>query len=177
MSHYNFGVRKNTCSHHEDIGGQERFGKLTRTYYKGAAAAILVFDVTRHNTFESITKWKADIDSKVMLQDGSPVPCILVANKIDLNNPAITTKQAHDYCRQNQFAGFFETSVKLSMGILESIEFLLDILVDKEFASLLIETGDFVVIDSNDVGSVKMEDLMQMKKKRTCSSCSSISSL
>ncbi len=136
-----------------------------------------MYDVTRHSTFESITKWKADIDSKLMLKDGSPVPCILLANKIDLANHAITTQQAHDYCRQNQFAGFFEASVKASIGIQESIEFLLSILVNEEFANSLLESGDFVVIDSNDVGCVKMEDLKKNKKGACSSSCSSISSL
>lgn len=55
---------------------------MTRVYYKGAMGALIVFDVSRAPTFEAVTRWKADIDSKVLLPDGSPVPCLLVANKV-----------------------------------------------------------------------------------------------
>jgi small GTP-binding protein len=42
-----------------DIAGQERFGNMTRVYYKEAVGAFVVFDVTRVGTFEAVAKWKA----------------------------------------------------------------------------------------------------------------------
>ena len=67
-----------------DIGGQERFGNMTRVYYREAVGAIIVFDLTRHGTLETVKKWKADIDAKVRLQDAyeTPIPVILLANKV-----------------------------------------------------------------------------------------------
>ena len=62
--------------------GQERFGNMTRVYYKEAVGCFVVFDVTRASTFEAVQKWKNDLDSKVQLADGSPVPCVLLANKV-----------------------------------------------------------------------------------------------
>lgn len=62
--------------------GQERFGNMTRVYYKEAVGAFIVFDVTRTATFDAVIKWKQDLDSKVQLPDGSPIPCILLANKV-----------------------------------------------------------------------------------------------
>lgn len=62
--------------------GQERFGNMTRVYYKEAVGAFIVFDVTRSSTFESVAKWKQDLDTKVQLPDGSPIPCVLLANKV-----------------------------------------------------------------------------------------------
>lgn len=62
--------------------GQERFGNMTRVYYKEAVGAFIVFDVTRNSTFEAVAKWKQDLDSKVQLPDGSPIPCVLLANKV-----------------------------------------------------------------------------------------------
>ena len=47
------------------FAGQERFGNMTRVYYKEAVAAMIVFDVTRVATFEAVQKWKKDIDDKV----------------------------------------------------------------------------------------------------------------
>lgn len=65
-----------------DIAGQERFGNMTRVYYKEAVGAFIVYDVTRNATFDCVSKWKQDLDSKVQLPDGSPIPCILLANKV-----------------------------------------------------------------------------------------------
>lgn len=62
--------------------GQERFGNMTRVYYKEAVGAFIVFDVTRASTFDAVHKWKTDLDNKVQLIDGSPVPCVLLANKV-----------------------------------------------------------------------------------------------
>lgn len=72
-----------------DIAGQERFGNMTRVYYKEAFGAIVVYDVTRPQTFEGVTKWKNDIDAKVALPDawgGGQIPVILLANKASSNS-------------------------------------------------------------------------------------------
>lgn len=45
--------------------GQERHGNMTRVYYREAAGALVVFDVTRASTFDAVLKWKDDLDSKV----------------------------------------------------------------------------------------------------------------
>lgn len=55
---------------------------MTRVYYKEAVGAFIVFDVTRASTFDSVANWKADLDSKVQLPDGSSIPCVLLANKV-----------------------------------------------------------------------------------------------
>lgn len=57
---------------------------MTRVYYKEAVGCFIVFDVTRASTFDAVVKWKTDLDSKVQLADGSPVPCVLLANKVRL---------------------------------------------------------------------------------------------
>lgn len=41
-----------------------------------------MFDVTRASTFEAVQKWKNDLDNKVILPNGSPVPVVLLANKV-----------------------------------------------------------------------------------------------
>lgn len=55
---------------------------MTRVYYKEAVGAFIVFDVSRVATFDAVVKWKNDLDAKVQLPDGSPIPCILLANKV-----------------------------------------------------------------------------------------------
>ncbi len=66
----------------KDIAGNERFGKMTRVYYKDAVGCFIVFDATRRSTFEGVSIWKTDLDNKVQLPDGSPVPCVLLGNKV-----------------------------------------------------------------------------------------------
>lgn len=55
---------------------------MTRVYYKDAHACLVMFDLTQKNTFQNSVKWKRDLDQKCNLKDGSPVPCLLLANKV-----------------------------------------------------------------------------------------------
>ena len=65
-----------------DTAGQERFRSITNAYYKGAKGALLVYDVTRRETFENINKWVPELK-----QTGDKdVTIILVGNKTDLEN-------------------------------------------------------------------------------------------
>lgn len=54
---------------------------MTRVYYKGAAACVIMFDLTSQQTFNSTVKWKKDLDTKCTLPNGQTIPCILVGNK------------------------------------------------------------------------------------------------
>jgi small GTP-binding protein len=69
-----------------DVAGHERFGTMTRVYYRYAIAAIIVFDVTRPATFEAVLKWRDDVNSKVVLPNGEQIPILLLANKCDLQD-------------------------------------------------------------------------------------------
>ncbi|KAM4698895.1 ras-related protein Rab-38 [Discoglossus pictus] len=105
-----------------DIAGQERFGNMTRVYYREAVGAFIVFDVTRPATFEAVTKWKEDLDSKLTLSNGTPVSAVLLANKCDqgkdgLKNNCIKMDQ---FCKEHGFVGWFETSAKENINIDEA---------------------------------------------------------
>ncbi|XP_043466865.1 ras-related protein Rab-32 isoform X6 [Leptopilina heterotoma] len=111
-----------------DIAGQERFGNMTRVYYKEAVGAFIVFDVTRSATLEAVVKWKQDLDSKVQLPDGSPIPCVLLANKCDQQKEGLvnTPTKMDEYCKEKNFAGWFETSAKENINIEEAARFLVN---------------------------------------------------
>lgn len=103
-----------------DIAGQERFGNMTRVYYKEAVGAMIVFDVTRVSTFEAVAKWKADIDAKVTYgPDEKPIPVVLLANKCDLAKEGFvkTANEMDKYVKDNGFLNWFETSAKDNINI------------------------------------------------------------
>lgn len=105
-----------------DVAGHERFGSMTRVYYKFATAAAVVFDLTRPSTLESAKKWRADINAKVALPSGEPIPMLLVANKCDVDSPeAQQLKQRlDDFVVQHGFFGWMETSAARNTNIDEA---------------------------------------------------------
>ncbi|XP_052899516.1 ras-related protein Rab-44 isoform X3 [Anopheles moucheti] len=148
-----------------DIAGQERFGNMTRVYYKEAVGAFIVFDVTRSATFDAVIKWKNDLDSKVQLPDGKPIPCILLANKSDQQKQGIVTTPAKldEYVKEHGFAGWFETSAKENVNIEEAAKSLVNkILMNDK----LLNTGE--VIDSERFGLVGAKTDSSQKKSCSC---------
>ncbi|XP_029029245.1 ras-related protein Rab-38b [Betta splendens] len=108
-----------------DIAGQERFGNMTRVYYREAMGALIVFDVTRPSTFEAVLKWKQDLDSKLMLANGQSIATVLLANKCDQGRELTSNGIKMDqFCRDHGFAGWFETSAKDNLNINDAANFL-----------------------------------------------------
>eukprot|EP01115_Flamella_aegyptia_P009667 TRINITY_DN41367_c0_g1_i1.p1 TRINITY_DN41367_c0_g1~~TRINITY_DN41367_c0_g1_i1.p1 ORF type:complete len:216 (+),score=67.80 TRINITY_DN41367_c0_g1_i1:91-738(+) len=104
-----------------DIAGQERFGHMTRVYYKEAVGAMIVYDVTREKTFQAVTKWKADIDENL-----SDIPVLLLANKCDLidKDQDLDKEMLDRFCKENGFIGWFSTSAKDDVNVDEAGDFL-----------------------------------------------------
>ncbi|XP_044077878.1 ras-related protein Rab-38 isoform X2 [Siniperca chuatsi] len=112
------------------VPGQERYGNMTRVYYREAVGALVVFDVTRASTFDAVLKWKDDLDSKVTLNHGRPVPAVLLANKSD--QLGSQQPQLDSFCRENGFVGWFETSAKENANIEEAARCLVEHILNNE---------------------------------------------
>lgn len=117
-----------------DIAGQERFGNMTRVYYKEAVGAFIVFDVTRAATFDAVLKWKQDLDAKVTLPDGNPIPCVLLANKCDQPKEGVANNGAKidEFVRENKFSAWFETSAKDNVNIDEAAKALVQKILEND---------------------------------------------
>jgi len=64
-----------------DTAGQESFRSITRSYYRGAAGALLVYDITRRETFDHLASWLEDAR-----QHANPnMTIMLIGNKADLS--------------------------------------------------------------------------------------------
>lgn len=150
-----------------DIAGQERFGNMTRIYYKEAVGAFIVFDMARATTYNAAAKWKADLDQKVQLPNGEPVPCVLLANKCDqpkedlMNN----TSQIDDFCKEQGFIGWFETSAKENININEAARFLLTQIIQNDNAMKAAE-------ESKDRDKITLDETDSSKKTQRNQCCS-----
>lgn len=160
-----------------DIAGQERFGNMTRVYYKEAVGAILVYDLTRKDTFAAVDKWKTDLDSKVILPDGRNIPCVLVGNKcdqkdaeeIDRDSPIMSA-----FCKQRGFIGWFATSAKANTNVEDACKFLVDRILENDKwtqhgENMQARGGDYA--DNDGVNRLSQRDLeLQKDKKFKCCS-------
>lgn len=140
-----------------DIAGQERFGNMTRVYYKEAVGAFVVFDVTRVPTLEAVHKWKTDIDAKVQLPDGSPVPIVLLANKCDLPKEGLVknAEQMDKFCAEHNFVGWFETSAKENINIEKASKFLVSKILENDQSNPYTDRVPDDTVDLNDKVNTK----------------------
>ena len=91
-----------------DTAGQERFRSVTRGYYRGAAGALLVYDVTRRATFAHVGSWLADAKANT----NPHTVMILVGNKSDLDeNREVSYEEAAKFAEENDLL-FLECSAK-----------------------------------------------------------------
>eukprot|EP01121_Diplochlamys_sp_Union-15-3_P010223 TRINITY_DN284_c0_g3_i1.p1 TRINITY_DN284_c0_g3~~TRINITY_DN284_c0_g3_i1.p1 ORF type:complete len:228 (-),score=33.40 TRINITY_DN284_c0_g3_i1:136-819(-) len=107
-----------------DVAGHERFGTMTRVYYKYAIAGIIVFDLSRPATFEAVTKWREDVNNKVVLANNEPIPLLLLANKCDIPGVNIDKEALDKFSRENGFIGWYATSAQDNLNIDEAIKYL-----------------------------------------------------
>ena len=97
-----------------DTAGQERFRTLTSSYYRGAHGVVLVYDVTRMDSFENLEQWLNEVQL-YSPNGGETVVKLLVGNKIDLER-TVPREQAEAWAR-SQGMLFLEASAKTKLGI------------------------------------------------------------
>ena len=89
-----------------DTAGQERYKSITTTYYKGAKGALIVYDITRKETFDSVDRWI----SEVLNSGDKNMTMLLIGNKCDLDNQRQVTKEQGEEKAKAFKVAFLETS-------------------------------------------------------------------
>ncbi|KAI3743990.1 hypothetical protein L1987_57062 [Smallanthus sonchifolius] len=89
-----------------DTAGQERYRAVTSAYYRGALGAMLVYDITKRESFDHVARWveelRAHADNSIVIA--------LIGNKVDLEDKrAVPSEDAVEFA-ENQGLYFFETS-------------------------------------------------------------------
>jgi small GTP-binding protein len=101
-----------------DTAGQERYAALAPLYYRGAGAAIVVYDITSPESFNKAQYWVKELQ-----KHGNPdIVLALVGNKADLHESrSVQSQDARDYADKNGMF-FIETSAKTADNINQLFE-------------------------------------------------------
>jgi small GTP-binding protein len=89
-----------------DTAGQENFRSITRSYYRGAAGALIVYDISRRETFDHIARWL----DEVRQQSDRKAIIALIGNKSDLAR-RVTYEEGSSFAKENGLL-FVETSAR-----------------------------------------------------------------
>lgn len=114
-----FGARMVTIDNKQvklqiwDTAGQESFRSITRSYYRGAAGALLVYDITRRDTFKHLSRWLEEARQ----HSQSNMVIMLIGNKNDLEHRrAVSTEEGKAFAEANGLI-FMETSAKTAFNV------------------------------------------------------------
>ncbi|CAN1283548.1 Ras-related protein RABA1c [Linum perenne] len=119
-----------------DTAGQERYRAITSAYYRGAVGALLVYDVTRHATFENTERWLKELRDHT----DPNIVVMLVGNKSDLRHlVAVSTEDGKSFAERESLY-FMETSA------LEAVN------VENAFAEVLTQIHSVVSKKSMEAG-------------------------
>ena len=110
-----------------DTAGEEKYHAMAPIFYRGADGAVVIFDVTKKETFNRATKWFHELNE---FAEGNP-KIILVGNKIDLiNEREVSRIVAYNYCKEKNIR-YFEISCLTSTGIQEFLDDLTNELIKR----------------------------------------------
>jgi len=92
-----------------DTAGQELYRAVTKSYYREAMGALLVYDITKADTFEHIASWYREIQ---VVNQTEKLPILIIGNKADMENERmVPLADAQQYANTNGFL-HIETSAR-----------------------------------------------------------------
>lgn len=109
-----------------DTAGQDRFRSITSNYYKGADGIILIYDITKQETFNNVRNWitsiKEEAPAKVVL--------ILVGNKVDDEKNRAVPQSEGEKIADEYNLPFLECSAKSDINVTETFDVLVKKIVE-----------------------------------------------
>jgi small GTP-binding protein len=116
-----------------DIGGQARFKDLRKSYYFGTQGALLIFDLTRQETFNQMENWIKEVNERLEYK----IPFMLVGNKSDLirDGRKLNPQEAKAFAKLHNSL-YLETSAKTGGGVKEAFRELILTIVKNQKLSV-----------------------------------------
>lgn len=145
-----------------DTAGQDKYRAITSNYYRGAHGALLVYDITRLDTFKRLDVWLKELREYVKHE----CVIVLVGNKSDLTELAeVKTEEALAYAKSLGIA-FFETSALSASNIEQAF----DEAIQKIHLKNGTEESIQVTFNSSHMGRKILDEQKTETKKKTCCS-------
>ena len=135
-----------------DTAGQERFHSITLKTIRTVQGVVVVFDLTKRKTYESVVTWLTEIKENV-----SNATVVLFGNKCDIeeSNWEVTREEVEKFAEEKGLP-YFETSAKLNKGIKEGFDNIVNTAYEKFEGT------------SNAGIEIQKEDMQQEPKKSGC---------
>ena len=123
-----------------DTSGAEKYAAITKTHYRGAQGAILVYDVTDEESFRNLDKWIDEIDQKA----DEFWKIMIIPNKCDITNKEprkrqISTKAVDEFAKKRGILYYGEWSAFQNINVRTSIRNLVQEIYEKQLE--LIDKG------------------------------------
>lgn len=106
-----------------DTAGQESFRSISRSYYRGAHAVLLVFNLNDHVSFEKIKHWYSDLRNM-----NNDALCVLVGTKCELKH-YVTREEIQQFCNELHI-NYYETSAKHAINVYKPFDYIYESLRD-----------------------------------------------
>ncbi|CAH8458573.1 unnamed protein product [Schistosoma rodhaini] len=120
-----------------DTAGQERFQSLGVAFYRGADCCVLVYDVTMTSTFKTLDSWRDEFLVQSSPRNPEKFPFIVIGNKCDLDNRAVSENRAKQWCQANGNLPYFECSAKENTNVEKAFAHIIGVAIDEESATNL----------------------------------------
>ena len=157
-----------------DLAGQDKNIYTSKVFTKGSHGCLILYDVQNKDSLENTIKWKKSIDGNTKFIDETPLPIVLVQNKIDLVNPE-NLNEDEEYLKkfvdENGFLTFTRTSCKNRQNVNETMDYLLANIIDRleeyyKNANIPIDDKRTSIVVQNPSESI--ESLLNSKKSTCC---------
>ena len=152
-----------------DTMGQEQYKSLANIYYKGFQGAIIVFDLTKRDSFINMLKWINNLN----LHLTEKVAVLLIGNKADLKDKReVMENEAKIFASEHHFA-YLETSAKTNFNIENAFLSLCDQMLKNQGVKLMeeLKTTEKVVPKGENIeeskDNVKLNQASNQKKKKS----------
>jgi len=114
-----------------DTAGQERFAGLGTQFFRGSDGVIFVYDVTKRETFDALEQWRKTFLIQAGEEGNENFPMLIIGNKIDLDNRAVSTKELQEWCKSHGSLIGLETSVKDCINVDKAFQTIVQMIVDR----------------------------------------------
>ncbi|CAF4322945.1 unnamed protein product [Rotaria socialis] len=118
-----------------NIAGSQRGKTKIKQYFKNIDGYIIMFDITRGETYDNVIGWKIFIDS---VNSPDKLPCLLVANKCDLeldNVLNVAMNAMENYCQAVGFSCYYKISNMNNTNIKQSLQSLINEIMKRRIIS------------------------------------------